>query len=373
MTDISHEHILAMGRYRDLSIDGVDPDLLLELYIFMVRLRHCQEAIAREYHPADEMRCPVHFCIGQEAVPAALAALIQEKDFLLSHHRSHGYYLARGGAMDGLLAELHGRQTGANGGLAGSQEISCPSLSFYSGAIISGMLAIAVGVGLGFQLKELPNVAIAAFGDGAVEEGVFWEAISYSKLHNLPVLFICENNGYSTYSALGKRQPADDIHHRVAGFGIESRALFGNDVVKDYFALREALDYARERKGPFFVEAYTYRWMGHVGPEDDDYIGYRPKEELKAWKQNCPIRLLEEQMMKGGLLSEEQKKNILLDIDREISDSFTFALGSAFPSETSLEDLNYCKETPLADKLLKDCEEPEAFDFGQKEAVPEPY
>ncbi len=373
MAEINHEFILKRGKYRDLSISGVDPELVKDLYTFMLRLRRCQEEIIREYHPADEMRCPIHFCIGEEAVPAALSFLILRDDFLFSHHRSHGYYFAKGGSMNSLFAELYGRETGANGGLAGSQEISVPSLKFYSGAIISGMLAIAVGAGLGLQLKGKSNVAVAILGDAAPEEGVFWEAISYASLCKLPVLFICENNRYSTYSHQLKRQPADNIHQRVAPFGLKTQALFGNDVITNYSAISEAISYVRKGEGPFFIEAYTYRWMGHVGPEDDDYIDYRPMSELEAWKNNCPISLLEEQMIAHGLLTTESKKVIMNNINTEIAEAFRFAKNSPFPSEPSWEKLNYSNESPLADKLLHSSIPSEHFDQDQEDTIPRPY
>lgn len=373
MAKINHESILKMGKYRDLSITGIDPELVMGLYTFMLRLRRCQEEIMREYHPADEIRCPVHFCIGQEAVPAALAFLILREDYLFSHHRSNGYFLAKGGPMNSLFAELYGRETGANGGLAGSQEISAPSLKFHSGAIVGGMLAIAVGAGLGIKLKGKAGIAIAVFGDAATDEGVFWEAISYASLHKLPVLFICENNHYSTYSPQFKRQPADNVHQRVATFGLKTRALFGNDVIMNHLAISEAISYVRRGKGPFYIEAYTYRWAGHVGPEDDDYIGYRPKSELEAWKNNCPISLLEEQMIAHGLLTTDSKDAIINDINTEIADAFKFARNSPFPVEPDWEKLNYSDESPLVDELLPSQTPSEYFDQDQKDTVPGPY
>ena len=138
LTEISHEAILKGGRYSNLSIADMDPKTVIALYRFMVRLWRCEEALMEEYHPADEMRCPVHFCVGQEAVPAALSLLLREDDYLFSHHRSHGYYLAKSAPMDALFAELYGRKTGANGGVAGSQDISMSSVNFYSGAILAG-------------------------------------------------------------------------------------------------------------------------------------------------------------------------------------------------------------------------------------------
>jgi len=373
MSDINHKSIIKIGKYKDLSIKGIDNELVSGLYRFMLLLRMCQEELIKEYHPADEIRCPVHFCVGQEAMPAALSFLISKNDFLFSHHRSHGYFLAKGGSLKSLFAELYGRQTGANAGKAGSQEISIPSVKFYSGAIVAGMLAIAVGAGLGIQLKGKTEVAVAVFGDAAADEGAFWEAISYAKLRELPVLFICENNSYSTYSHQLKRQPADNIHARVAAFGLETRALFGNDVITNYLTLKEAFSHLHKGKGPFFIEAYTYRFRGHVGPEDDDYIGYRPKSELEFWKNNCPILLLEEQMVALGLLTAQRKKEIVNEIENEIVEAFKFAKNSPFPAEPNWEKLNWAQESPVADKLLHDGPQSEIFDQNQKDTIPQPY
>src|SRR6266852_8773592 len=138
MAVLTHEAILKAGRYGSLTVETGEAGTARALYRFMLRLRLCEEALAREYHPADEMRCPVHFCVGQEAVPAALSLLLRDDDYLYSHHRSHGYYLAKHAPMPALFAELYGKQTGANSGLAGSQDISFASRRFFSGAILAG-------------------------------------------------------------------------------------------------------------------------------------------------------------------------------------------------------------------------------------------
>src|SRR5262249_38452062 len=153
--------------------------LLRRLYRFMLRLRRCEEALVAAYRPRNEIRCPVHFCLGQEAVSAALSTLLQPPDYLLCHHRSHGYYLAKGGSLRSLFAELFGRETGANGGVAGSQEISLAESNFYSGAIVGGALGIAVGAALAQQIKNTDAIVCAGFGEGASDEGIFWEAVNY--------------------------------------------------------------------------------------------------------------------------------------------------------------------------------------------------
>ena len=364
MRTISHESILAGGRYRELTIEDGEAQIAKSLHRFMVRLRRCEDALAREYHPADEMRCPVHFCIGQEAVPAALSVLLTRDDYLFSHHRSHGYYLAKGAPMPALFAELYGKETGANGGRAGSQDISYPSINFHSGAILAGATAIAVGAAMSAQLKGESRVAVAGFGESATDEGVFWEAVSYAALRKLPLVFVCENNNYSVFSPQLKRQPQDNISERVATFGLKSIPLFGNDVPLVYRTLKSAIADARAGGGPSFVEAYTYRWSGHYGPASDDLVGYRSEEELTAWKDNCPIALLEEAMIAKSLLSEAHKAVLLNEIDAEIAESFRFAKSSPFPKAGEWAAMNYAGSSPVADALLADVDV-ESFDADQ--------
>lgn len=331
----------------------------------MLRLRRCEEALAQEYHPADEMRCPVHFCIGQEAVPAALSELLTIDDYLFCHHRSHGYYLAKGAPMRTMFAELYGKETGANGGRAGSQDISHPAANFHSGAILAGATAIAMGAALAFQMRGESRVAVAGFGESATDEGIFWETVSYAALRKLPIVFVCENNNYSVFSPLLKRQPKDNISERVRAFGVNSTALFGNDVPLVYKTLESAIADARAGRGPSFVEAYTCRWSGHYGPASDDLVGYRSEEELKIWKDNCPIALLEEAMAAKGLLAPGRAAELLKEIDVEIADCFRFAKGSPFPKPAKdWRALNFGSSSPTADRLLVDIDV-EAFDHDQ--------
>jgi pyruvate dehydrogenase E1 component alpha subunit len=364
MTRITHESILQAGRYGELSLLGANPEIAIQLHRFMMRLRRCEEALAREYHPADEMRCPVHFCIGQEAVPAALNCVLKAEDYLFCHHRSHGYYLAKEAPMNAMFAELYGKQSGANGGKAGSQDISYSKLNFYSGAILAGATAIAVGTAAGFQMRKEPRVVVAGFGESATDEGLFWESVSYAALRRLPMVFVCENNNYSVFSPQHKRQPADNVSERVAAFRVNSQALFGNDVLKVHATLAAAVEAARTGKGPSFIEAYTYRWSGHYGPESDDLVGYRPDAEVKAWKDNCPIALIETELKAKGLLDEGRKACLLQEIDAEIAEAFRFAKTSAFPAPGPWAAMNCRPDSPLAEKLLRDIDW-HAFDESQ--------
>lgn len=372
MNELNHEVFFKKGVDWDLSIAGVDTKVVKDLYRFMLRLRRCQEALLKDYHPADEMRCPIHFCIGQEAVPAALSQLLSHDDYLLSHHRSHGYYLSKGAPMNALFAEIYGRETGANGGVAGSQDISMSEVNFCSGAILSGAIAIAVGVALNFAIKKSKNVAVAGFGDGATDQGIVWESMNYAALQKLPVVFVCENNRFSTYSPQAKRQSNDNISGRVASFGVRSQRVFGNDVVAVHKAVADAIARARAGEGPSFIETITYRMNPHVGPEDDDYLNYRPKEEMDLWRKNCPVTLLENVMIANKLLTTLEKEHLVGSIDKEISDAFAFAKKSAFPKNACWDKLNYSVGSPMADKLLQDIDS-QVFDQNQQDTIPGPY
>jgi len=354
MGNITHESILRAGRYAGVALAKGDAGTAKALYRFMLRLRLCEEALADEYHPADEMRCPVHFCVGQEAVPAALSMLLKDEDYLYCHHRSHGYYLAKAAPMPALFAELYGRSTGANGGLAGSQDISFPSRRFFSGAILAGATAIAAGTALAMQMKKTGGVAVAGFGESATDEGIFWETVNYAALARLPLVLVCENNNFSVFSPQLKRTLVDNISERVSAFGMQSRAIFGNDALLVHRTLEEAVSRARDGHGPTFVEAYTYRWSGHYGPASDDLVGYRSAEDLAAWKRNCPLVLLEAVLRDGGLIDDAEQAALTAQFKAEIAESFAFAKSSPFPAVPEWSALNLATATPEADRLLSE-------------------
>ena len=374
MTDaeLTHKTITNIGRYKDLRIEGHSKETVLGLYRQMLRLRSTEKALIDEYHPADEMRCPIHFCIGQEAVPAALSLLAGRQDLLFSHHRSHGYYFAKGAPMRELFAEIYGKETGANGGRAGSQDISHTDSGFYSGAILAGAVGIAVGAAFGFKYRKSTQISISGFGEGATDEGAFWEAMNYAGKQQLPILFVIENNRYATFSDQLKRQAADNICERVRTFGVRATRIFGNDVIKVYDTLSAEIEALREGRGPALVEAYTYRWNSHVGPEDDGINGYRTVEEMDFWKTNCPISLLEAQLRQAPYWSDEIKARMAAEIRAEIEASFQFAKDSPFPKDANWHDANWSACSPLADMLLTEAEG-EVFDHNQAEARLGPY
>jgi pyruvate dehydrogenase E1 component alpha subunit len=371
--ELSHSTIASMGRYREVSLGSHSRETLLALFRQMLRLRRTEEFLHREYHPADEMRCPIHFCIGQESVPSALSLLVQRDDFLFSHHRSHGYYFAKGAPMKELFAEIYGKETGASGGRAGSQDVSHCDSNFFSGAILAGAVSIAVGAAFAFKHQKTKQISISGFGEGATDEGAVWEAMNYVGKQKLPILFLVENNRYATFSDQLKRQASDNICERVRTFGVRANRIFGNDVVKVYDTLSAEIAALRQGDGPSLVEAYTYRWNSHVGPEDDSINNYRTPEEMAFWKENCPIKLLEEKLREATYLTDEVKARMEDEIAAEIFENLRFAKQSPFPKDINWGDANWTASSPLADALLTEVEGDKVFDHDQAEARLGPY
>ena len=343
------------------TLEGLDTQSAVELLRFMVRLRRIEGAIADRYHPEDLMRCPVHFCIGQEAVPGALSVLLNDADYLFSHHRSHGHYLAKSGPLEGLVSELYGKQTGINHGYAGSQDISAPSQRFFAGAILAGSIGIAVGTAFG--CRNTMDRVICCFGEGATDQGLFWEAINYAALKKLPILFICENNYYATYSSYDSRVANPDLVAKVTQFGVPSKRVFGNDSIAVFHAVAEGLTSLKE--GPRFLETMTYRLSSHVGPEDDSDI-YRDRDEVSAWEQSSPITHLE------GLLSEQidlTTTDLAASVDVEIAQAFENALAAPYPNPPDWTNVNITNNDHL---LIPICSFSSQETLDQ-EAIPGPY
>ncbi|MCF8033709.1 MAG: thiamine pyrophosphate-dependent dehydrogenase E1 component subunit alpha [Desulfarculaceae bacterium] len=359
------------GRYIGMSLDGVDGDTVWQLYVFMQRLRLLENAIAALYSE-QQMRCPVHFCDGQEAISAGLALAIRDSDHLFSHHRTHGFYLAKCREFKPLIDEIYGRISGASGGVAGSQDISYCEMNFHGGAILAGSIGIAAGVARAMQIKNIPALAFAGFGDGAVDEGVFWETVNYAALQKLPLVLVCENNGYSAFSPQNKRQAVMDISAKVRAFGMQAHSFFGNDAVESHRVISQAVGAVRRGEGPVFLEGHTFRWSGHVGPEGDDQYQYRSMQELAFWKDNCPIKLLEEKMLEEGLVKQQAIDDLVRQIGQELDQAFAEAKQSPFPEPVDWHAMNYATQTPKADELLAE-EKSSGFDQNQDLAIPGPY
>jgi pyruvate dehydrogenase E1 component alpha subunit len=303
----------------------------------MVRIRRVEETLA-ELYPAGEMRTPTHFSIGQEAVAVGVCGALRRDDVVYSGHRCHAHYLAKGGDLHGMVAELYGRETGCARGRGGSVHLNDPDVGVIaSSAILGQTMAVAVGTALAFTMDGRDQLAVTFFGDGTVEEGIFHETLNFAVMRRAPVLFVCENNGFSTHTRLEVRQPASvSIHARAASYGMPSRLVDGNDVFAVHAAAREAVAHVRGGAGPFFLECTTYRWREHVGPQWDYDKGYRTKAEVDAWIDRCPIRRASERLLSEGVSTPERIAAMGRASQIEVDEAVAAARAASYPA---VEDL----------------------------------
>ena len=311
---------------------------LKRMYESMLRMRKCEERLVPLLQN-DEIKCPVHLYTGQEGVAAGICANLRKDDYVFSTHRSHGHYLAKGGDLKALMAEIYGKKTGCSGGKGGSMHLVDPENGLLgSAAIVSSTIPLAVGAALASVTQENNRVTVAFFGDGATDEGVFDESLNFASLRKLPVIFVCENNLFSTHLPLYMRQPADNIYKRAQAHIMPAVKINGNDVLKVYQVSREAIEKARKGEGPSFIECRTYRWRAHVGWWRDYDVGLRAKKEVKKWERRCPIKALEKIFDDEGVISEAERNKISEKIDREVEEALVFAKESPFPDENELTE-----------------------------------
>ncbi|MDA9227014.1 thiamine pyrophosphate-dependent dehydrogenase E1 component subunit alpha [Actinomycetota bacterium] len=317
-----------MNRSPATSLTG---KLETTLFRQMLRIRRVEEAIADRY-PEQEMRTPVHLCVGQEATPVGVSEHLDARDKVMSGHRSHGHYLAKGGDLRAMLAEIYGRETGCSRGKGGSQHLVDLDCGFLGSApILASTLSIGVGVAWALKQQGTDGVVVVYFGDGATEEGVFHESVSFAALHSLPVLFVCENNLYSVHSSLSVRQPARPISDMALAYGIPGITCDGNNVLSVSEVAAEAVSRARMGLGPSLLVFDTYRWLEHVGPGSDLELGYRSAEELDRWKSNDPLQILRLRCRAKVTDWETVEQQLEVEIAEEIIDAFSFARNSPFP------------------------------------------
>ena len=309
------------------------------LFEWLTRIRMVEEEIAKRYSE-QKMRCPVHLSIGQEAPSAAFALATQVRDYAVSTHRGHAHYLAKGGDLSAMIAEIYGKETGCSKGRGGSMHLADKSVGFMgTSAIVGNSIPIGVGLALSLQIRKVRQASVIFLGDGAIEEGVFYESANFAAVKNLPTVFLCENNEYSVYSGLPVRQPAGrQISDLAAAIGLTSKAVDGNDVEVCYGAIDSALRAARDGEGPQFVEFKTYRHLEHCGPNDDDHLGYRPPGELQDWLDKDPVSLYQNELESRGVLSAEKVLNIRSTVAREIDEAFASAEAASFPVMADFTD-----------------------------------
>ncbi|GEA11673.1 thiamine pyrophosphate-dependent dehydrogenase E1 component subunit alpha [Alteromonas sp. KUL49] len=314
---------------------------LLEHYRRILRIRRIEEAIAARYSE-QKMRCPTHLSIGQEAVAVGVSACLKNADKAYSSHRAHAHYLAKGGSLDALISELYGKATGCTGGRGGSMHLSDLSVGFVaSTAIVGNSIPLAVGNGLHQQVQKLDEISVTYFGEGATEEGAFYESANFAALRKLPVLFVCENNRYSVYSPLSVRQPdSRSIVTLANSIGLNAVEVDGNDVEQVVDATQSLLEGVRSGKGPALIECHTYRHREHCGPNFDDDLGYRPSEEVAHWISNDPLDRAYNKLLANGV-SESLLRAMTTEIDSEVKQAFDFAESAPEPSEVNNGDYLY--------------------------------
>lgn len=302
---------------------------LITIYKTAHLIRSTEERIANEY-PKGEIRCPTHLSIGQEFVPSILSLFISKNDYCVSTHRGHAHYIAKGGSLYKFIAEIYGKETGCSKGKGGSMHLIDKEAGFMgTSAIVGNSIPTGVGLALHIKLRKLKSLAIVYLGEGATEEGVFYESINFAALKNLPVLFICENNLYSVYSPLSVRQPKKrNIKNIMKSMGIDSYKCDGNNIDKCFKILKHSIPIVRKNR-PVFIEFTNYRWREHCGPYFDNNIGYRSEKEFLKWKKRDPMKKLEQYFISNSLkenLYKIQKQNFNI-----IEKSFKFAKSSKFP------------------------------------------
>jgi TPP-dependent pyruvate/acetoin dehydrogenase alpha subunit len=326
-----------------LDIQGEDPAWLMASLRRMVLIRRAEEVIA-EMVASSQVRCPCHLAIGQEAMAVGVARWAQPSDRVFGAHRSHAHFLALGGSVFELLAEVLGRQAGCSRGMGGSMHLISPRNALLGTVpIVAATIPIAVGAALAARLDGSDSVAVSFFGDGATEEGAFHESMNLAATRRLPIVFVCENNLFSSHLHISLRQPKNILARYAAAHCIPSCTIDGNDVIAVSQASAAAFERARRGEGPAFIEGVTYRWRGHVGHREDNDVGVQRESTLASWKKRDPIRRLADALTSAGLLSTGK----LLEINEEMADEVTKALSLAekapFPPAEAVLELVYSK------------------------------
>lgn len=314
---------------------SLNKKILKEIYKKIYLIRSVEEKISEKYKE-QKIRCPVHLSIGQELAPSILSLFLKNSDPCVSTHRGHAHYLAKGGDLKSMIAEIYGKETGCSKGKGGSMHLIDKSKGFYgTSAIVGNSIPIGVGLSYILKLKKKNYFSIVYFGDAAAEEGVFFESLNLAVTKKLPVLFVCENNLYSVYSPLSVRQPQGrSIYNMVRGIGIKSLKCNGYDINTVFKYCNFATNLIRKTHQPFFLEFSTYRWREHCGPNYDNDLGYRASKEFELWKKKDVMSTLRKFLINNfedKIIDYTERK-----IKKKIDDAFFFAEKSKFPNQNTI-------------------------------------
>ncbi|MCE9559757.1 MAG: thiamine pyrophosphate-dependent dehydrogenase E1 component subunit alpha [Armatimonadetes bacterium] len=313
-------------------------ETLLGLHLQLIRIRLFEERAA-ELLEAKEINTACHLYIGQEAVATGVCKALRNTDLIWGNHRSHGHYLAKGGDMRSIMAELLCKATGCAKGRGGSMHLYNKEIGMLGTVpMVAATIPIGVGAALAAKLKKTDDVSVAFFGDGATEEGIFFEAINFAALHKLPMIFVCENNYMSSHLPLTDRRTTEKLFELVAMNSMHSIRADGMNVIEMYDLSTEAVERARRGDGPTFIEAETYRFRGHVGPKDDLDVGIRDRDILQSWIDRDPILQLESLLVSEGYTTAAKLETIRKQVLAEVADSVEFARNSPDPDGSGVLD-----------------------------------
>lgn len=315
-------------------------DFLLSLYRKMLTIRFCEESFIEPILNGT-VKCPVHLTSGEEAIATGISAHLTPTDKVFGNHRSHGHFLAKGGSIIELLGEVFCRETGCSRGRGGSMHLIAPEIGFLGAApIVAGTISLALGAALAHKIQGTDAIAVTYFGDGAAGEGVLYEAMNFASIHNLPLLFVCENNFYATHMPIKETRKKDTIYESAFPFGIDAVREDGNDVLKVYETARQAIAKCRNGNGPFFLEFTTYRLRGHVGPDDNiqgTHTDIRPPDEVEEWRKKDPILRFRKYLLDTDKIMQSEIDAIDLDVEKEVATAQRLIRESDIPN---VEELN---------------------------------
>jgi len=305
----------------------------------MLKIRLCEESLVEPILKG-KIKTPCHLYTGEEAIATGVCAALDKNDYIFGNHRSHGHYIAKGGNLKQLIAEIYCKETGCSRGRGGSMHVVAPEVGFLGAApIVAGTISLAVGAALASKIRGDKRVSVSFFGDGATGEGVFYESLNFAALKKLPIIFACENNFYSTHMPLRECRFKDNIYESGIPFGVPGYKIDGNNVLEVYEATKKAVEMCRRGEGPVLLEFVTYRLRGHVGPDDNIqglHTDIRPKEEVEEWRKKDPLEIFKAFLLKKQVLTKDEIDKIKFEIESEIKEAHLFAQKSPYPNEKEL-------------------------------------
>ena len=340
MKDSNSKEIDSITSEKEINIDNFSRDELLEMLSKMILIRNAEYKIAkgREFGLVGG---PVHLGVGQEAIPVGISQYLNNQDKVFGAHRSHSHILSLGIDLKSFFSEILAKSSGISKGMGGSMHLFGGSVGFCGSVpIVGGTVPLAVGTALASKLKEEKAVSISYLGDGAIEEGIVHESLNFARINNCPVIFVVENNLFSSHLNIKLRQPKKLTYRFAKANDIESKVLDGNNLTSICKTGKEFIRRCRDGEGPFFIEALTYRWFGHVDWREDIDVGInRSAEDLKYWKKRDPILRLKKSLFKNNYFEENHLISLEKDIQKDIDSAWMEALEESSPEWN--ESLNY--------------------------------